>query len=326
MAGEVYSQAQSAAQVAAIELTPLKGTGTSPMRSPEAAFPYITPEQMKLWEERPMNVILSEMGDINSQAYQTAAHEANHAFCSPSDVVEISVVPNGNILGYTMFNRIPDAATTAAGMVETFNGRARGWSGDLMQLLAQTPLLELAKHQAKDRLGIIPNPVKKLVAKAISVRGNVDGEEFRRLYAQAEWEHRWLSLFPHLSFSVVKKALPFIEEKIEPAKINFEGVPIPRSGEYILAIDTTNGVTKIYHFLDGKQIGIEVIKCRKCGAVGGGHAQICISKNKPGVVKTPIVDNTPIKKLGLAGPTEMLEPAKHDRLPHHNNIFTFGEN
>lgn len=247
------------------------------------AVSFFTPQQMKLLSERPiLNLFLSELTNFDGNKLETAAHETNHALCDPENVVAISVQPNGNILGFTLFRKVPDVATTAAGMVDTPYGKASGTGGDQLQLIIHAlqrganpnTLVSSSKKAASERLSKIPDEVKKLLSKAIAIRGRVSGIEFRQLKAQAEWEHKWITLFPHLPVSLIKSQLRLKTTTLQPSQES-DGMPqIPNIGKYILVVDKNDGTTELSEFADGVLVGKTKIICRRCGGEGG-HSLEC---------------------------------------------------
>lgn len=240
----------------------------------------------------------------------TAAHELQHAIVGQlkgNSVVALSVNPEGDRLGLTLFSGEVDSATAAAGSIDTVFGPAEGFGGDLATIM----LLDLkqgkdpgssifsAQNEAQSIISGFDSDFLAIASEIIALKGFLTAQDFEEVLRRAEFELAWrnsgFDLKEVLELQGINFATDYKDDRSDQGRL-----VIPDSGTYTL-IETFEDKIVTTVITDGKY-GIPKVVCPRCGVEGGGHLPNCgaVIKNE---TRIPIPDfesssSTPIIQSG----------------------------
>ena len=241
-------------------------------------FISIHKEMAAMMREQPMDMNLAAMPIWDSGTLDTGLHETMHGLMSPGEVIAMSVVPDGPVLGWTLTKNTDDSVA-AAGIV---HGRGYGSDKAKIQIGAllsgrdPNQAVDSAVSSAKGRLGEYRDYFIPLVAKGVTAMGTIDGNTFRGIMAEADWElsfkDRWGFFPPNKSeFDKLLEAENALSESENP--LSYIIAALKDDEQYTLTADLDSQETVIIK-LTGKNIVDIQVKCTVCG-MPGGHLPGC---------------------------------------------------
>lgn len=223
----------------------------------------------------------------SEQARHTAGHELNHALIAIDHGImpfSLSVIPEGNSLGRTIFSGDIDTETfkiiAAGGSVDTPFGRASGFGSsyqpgsDLFHIASLHEKYgginaEEAKKRAQQSLSTIPEKIREKASEIIASLGNISGDEIPNIIRIAEFEI-------HYGASSVASS---VEESISGLKESESYQKQSSSGrKTILGIDEDGNIQKPVIVSGENSV------CVRCGGKNI-HLPLCILSESENVSK-----------------------------------------
>ena len=231
----------------------------------------------------------------------TAAHELQHAIVGlkkGNDLVAMSVNPEGNRLGWTLFSGAVDPATAAAGSVDTVFGPASGFGGDLAAVMYLGSSIPSAQSEAQTIISGFDRDFLAIASEIIALKGFLTAQDFEEVLRRAEFELAWrnsgFDLKEALSLQGIDLAQDYKEE--QPVK---DRLVIPDTGIFTL-IETYEDkiVTTI---ITGGEYGIPKVVCPRCGVEGGGHLPNCEAVKSKANIPIPVFDSSTVTPVIQSG-------------------------
>lgn len=204
-------------------------------------------------QPQPRERLLRELP--KAATYDTARHEVMHGLINPYDVLGISVVAEGNTLGWTLMRNADDTAR-AAGIVHGY-----GSSHDELMIRLNNPgAPDMAVNMAVENARAIlagKEGLIDLMARELALRGTMSGSEFTNLLHRAQNEINGKHEEP-IDWTLFFGEKPEQDEVVvveipddDPFNIN-----IPKHGKYELTVTTTEG-KKVYIYENGAHVKTE---------------------------------------------------------------------
>lgn len=215
------------------------------MRQPDAEYPPAVLES-----EAPIPGLLLYALHAGGEV---ACHETMHGWIDPPEVVMMSVVPKGKALGWTLVRESSDTML-AAGMVH-----GQGYGSDMFKIMIHarqkgiSPRVAInsAVNDAHARIDPHMEAIN-LVAAGVELNKTVDGDLYRLLIQQAEWEINYRNIYGYWPNSIEQKQEITPEEVPEPEYADPYSY-IPQEGKYTLNIYTEEGF-HVERFVDGERV------------------------------------------------------------------------
>lgn len=216
-------------------------------------------------------------GAVSSETVHTAGHELNHAlvaFLLGVTIEEITVIPEGNILGKTVFSgSVSDyemQLIAVSGSIHTHDGTAKGFGSDMFRVHMINRFRngvdpESAKSSAERILGNFSSDMKEMMAVILAHMGSMSGSQLPDLIARAKIELKrkeQLKERPYSNFVNMLISKPEVREETTDDLLHTE------NDTKIELTGMKTGTMKAQWVRNG-QIIREKTYCTQCGGTEG---------------------------------------------------------